>query len=276
MSEIGQRITDLSPEQRALLMKHLAGNAARSAPRVGAAAREPIAIVGAACRLPGGANDLNEFWRLLRDGVDAITPVPRERWDADRLYDQDPDAAGKVASRWGGFIKDVDQFDAAYFGISPREAAEMDPQQRIVLETAFDALDNAGMVREALAGEAMGVFVGVHGHASDYLLLQNENLAEIDAFSGTGAAHNLLAGRLSYVLDTSGPAVVVDTACSSSLVALKRTGRRRQSDPDAKLHRCRVADAHDGSRWPLQGVRPARQRLCAQRGLRRRRAASIV
>jgi acyl transferase domain-containing protein len=220
MSEIGKRITDLSPEQRALLVKHLAGNAARSAPGAGGAAREPIAIVGASCRLPGGANDLDAFWRLLRDGVDAITPVPRERWDADRLYDEDPDAPGKVATRWGGFIKDVDQFDAAYFGISPREAAEMDPQQRIVLETAFDALDNAGMAREAIAGEAMGVFVGVHGHASDYLLLQNENLAEIDAFSGTGAAHNLLAGRLSYVLDTNGPAVVVDTACSSSLVAL--------------------------------------------------------
>jgi acyl transferase domain-containing protein len=220
MSEIGKRITDLSPEQRALLAKHLAGSAARQAPGAGAAAREPIAIVGASCRLPGGANDLDAFWRLLRDGVDAITPVPRERWDADHLYDEDPDAPGKVATRWGGFINDVDQFDAAYFGISPREAAEMDPQQRIVLETALDALDNAGMAREAIAGEAMGVFVGVHGHASDYLLLQNENLAEIDAFSGTGAAHNLLAGRLSYVLDANGPAVVVDTACSSSLVAL--------------------------------------------------------
>jgi hypothetical protein len=100
MSGIGQRITDLSPEQRALLMKHLAGNAARAAPDASAVAREPIAIVGASCRLPGGASDLDAFWRLLRNGVDAITPVPRERWDADRLYDEDPDAAGKVATRW--------------------------------------------------------------------------------------------------------------------------------------------------------------------------------
>jgi myxalamid-type polyketide synthase MxaC len=216
MSEIGQRIAKLPPEQRALLKKRLAGEAA-AAPN---AEREPIAIVGAACRLPGGVNDLDAFWRMLRGGVDGITTVPPDRWDADLLFDQDPTAAGKIASRWGGFIDGVDEFDAGYFGISPREAMEMDPQQRIVLETAVDALDNAGIAGASLAGTAMGVFVGVHGHSSDYLLLQNENLDELDTFSGTGAAHNLLAGRLSYVLDTHGPAVVIDTACSSSLVAL--------------------------------------------------------
>lgn len=220
MSEIGERIAKLSPEQRALLQKRLAGEAPAAASAPAAAHLEPIAIVGAACRLPGGVNDLDAFWRMLCDGIDGVVPVPPQRWDADRLFDKDPAAAGKIASRWGGFISGADEFDADYFGISPREAEEMDPQQRIVLETAIDALDNAGIPRDALAGTAMGVFVGLHGHASDYLLLQNENVDELDTFSGTGAAHNMLAGRLSYVLNTHGPAIVIDTACSSSLVAL--------------------------------------------------------
>ena len=164
--------------------------------------------------------DWTQFWKMLHDGVDGVSLVPRERWNADALFDADPEAAGRITSRWGGFIADADRFDAAFFGISPREAVEMDPQQRILLEVAYDALDNAGTTRERLSGSRMGVFVGVHGHASDYLLLQNENLDELDSFSGTGSAHNLLAGRLSYLLDTHGPAVVIDTACSSSLVAL--------------------------------------------------------
>jgi acyl transferase domain-containing protein/acyl carrier protein len=218
MNDIAQRIASLSPEQRALLEQRMRSASPR--PPVSAPSSAPIAIIGMACRLPGRVNDLDAFWRMLRGGVDGITTVPPERWDADRLFDQDPAAAGKLASRWGGFIGGVDEFDAGYFGISPREAMEMDPQQRILLETAIDALDNAGMTNASLAGTAMGVFVGVHGHSSDYMLLQNENLDELDTFSGTGAAHNLLAGRLSYFLDTHGPAVVVDTACSSSLVAL--------------------------------------------------------
>ena len=250
MSEIGERIAKLSPEQRALLHKRLAGEAPAASTAPVAASSEPIAIVGAACRFPGGVNDLDAFWRMLRDGIDGIAPVPPQRWDAERLFDKDPTVAGKIASRWGGFISGVDEFDADFFGISPREAEEMDPQQRIVLETAIDALDNAGIARDALAGTAMGVFVGVHGHSSDYLLLQNENLDELDTFSGTGAAHNLLAGRLSYVLDTHGPAVVIDTACSSSLVALhlavqsvragevdECAGGWRQSDPRHRTSR---------------------------------------
>jgi acyl transferase domain-containing protein/acyl carrier protein len=218
MSEIDQRIARLSPEQRALLEKRLGG--AVGAPAAAAYGRETIAIIGAACRFPGEANDLDAFWRLLRSGTDAVVRVPTERWDADALFDEDPTAAGKISSRWGGFISNVDGFDADFFGISPREAIEMDPQQRILLEVAFEALDHAGMTPQAITGGKMGVFVGVHGHASDYLLLQNENLEELDSFSGTGTAHNLLAGRLSYTLDTHGPAVVVDTACSSSLVAV--------------------------------------------------------
>jgi acyl transferase domain-containing protein len=171
MSEIDQRIARLSPEQRALLERRLGG--AAGAPAAATRGREAIAIVGAACRFPGEASDLDSFWRLLRSGIDGVVRVPSERWDADALFDEDPMAAGKISSRWGGFISNVDRFDADFFGISPREAIEMDPQQRILLEVAFDALDHAGMTREALAGGKMGVFVGVHGHASDYLLLQN-------------------------------------------------------------------------------------------------------
>jgi len=216
MSELGERIARLSLEQRALLERRLAGSASTST----VAGREPVAIVGAACRFPGEANDLNSFWRLLREGRDGVSAVPRERWDADALFDSDVTAPGKISSRWGGFVTDADGFDADFFGISPREAIEMDPQQRILLEVAFDALENAGLPSEHIAGRSLGVFVGVHGHASDYLLLQNENLDELDGFSGTGVAHNLLAGRLSYILDAHGPALVVDTACSSSLVAV--------------------------------------------------------
>ncbi|HUL75997.1 MAG TPA: beta-ketoacyl synthase N-terminal-like domain-containing protein [Vicinamibacteria bacterium] len=213
MSDIARRISGLSPEQRALLEKRLKSGGSSTVPR------EPIAIVGMGCRFPGGADGPEAFWRLLCEGRDAIREVPRERWDVDALYDPDPMAGGKMSSRWGGFLDEVDRFDAGFFGISPREAVRMDPQQRLLLEVAWNALENAGVGRESLAGSATGVFVGAHSHASDYLWLQYQSPETFDAFVGTGTAHNLLAGRLSYFLDLHGPAVVVDTACSSSLVA---------------------------------------------------------
>jgi acyl transferase domain-containing protein len=214
MSDIARRIASLSPEQKALLEKRL--NAGAMAPT----SRQPIAILGMGCRFPGGADSPDAFWRLLREGRDAIREVPRERWDIDALYDPDPMAEGKITSRWGGFLDQVDRFDAGFFGISPREAVRMDPQQRLLLEVAWDALEDAAQTREGLAGSATGVFVGAHSHASDYLWLQYLRPDTMDAFVGTGTAHNLLAGRLSYFFDLHGPAVVVDTACSSSLVAV--------------------------------------------------------
>ena len=102
---------------------------------------EPIAIIGMGCRYPGGVSDPESFWRLLREGVDAISEVPRERWEVDALYDPDPDARGKMMTRWGGFLSNIDQFDPGFFGISPREAEKMDPQQRLLLETSWEALD---------------------------------------------------------------------------------------------------------------------------------------
>ncbi len=214
MSNMSERIANLTPEQRALLERRMRAAAPRS--------REvqSIAIIGMGCRLPGGGADPESYWRLLIEGIDAISEVPADRWDNARLHDPDPDSAGHVSSRWGGFVRDVDRFDAAYFGISPREAVRMDPQQRMLLEVAVDALEDAGIATDRLAGSDTGVFVGAHGHASDYLWLQYTDPASMDAFAGTGTAHNLFAGRLSYVFDLHGPAVVVDTACSSGLTAV--------------------------------------------------------
>jgi myxalamid-type polyketide synthase MxaE and MxaD len=226
MSDISRRLAGLSPEQRALLERRLKASAAPTT------AREPIAIIGMGCRFPG-ADSPEAFWGLLRDGVDAIREVPGDRWDVDALFDPDPSAPGKIAARVGGFVDDVDRFDAAFFEISPREAVRMDPQQRLLLEVACDALEEGGQTRERLAGSATGVFVGVHSHASDYLWLQYLEPEDMDAFTGTGTAHNLLAGRLSYLFDLHGPAVVVDTACSSSLVATHlaiQSLRSRESD----------------------------------------------
>jgi acyl transferase domain-containing protein len=181
--------------------------------------QEPIAIVGMGCRFPG-ASSPESFWKLLVEGVDAITRVPQDRWDADALYDPDPATPGKMNTRWGGFIDQVDQFDAAFFGISPREAARMDPQQRLLLEVSWEALENAGHPPDKLVGSRTGVFVGISTH--DYLRLQmrNGDLACNDAYSGTGTAASIASGRLSYLLGLEGPSMTVDTACSSSLVSV--------------------------------------------------------
>jgi acyl transferase domain-containing protein len=178
---------------------------------------EPIAIIGVGCRFPGAAGP-DEFWDSLARGVDAITEVPADRWDADALYDADPAAPGKMITRYGGFLTGVDQFDRDFFGISPLEAAAVDPQQRLLLEVAWEALEDAGQVTTALAGTDTGVFVGISTY--DYALLQAPRLDGIDAYWGTGVALSVAANRISYVLDLRGPSIAVDTACSSSLVAL--------------------------------------------------------
>ena len=182
--------------------------------------KEPIAIIGMSCRFPGGANSPDAFWRLLENGTDAISQVPADRWNIDALYDPDPAASGKVSSRWGGFIDKVDQFDPGFFEISPREAAQMDPQQRLVLEVAWEALEDAGLTKTELAGSQTSVYMGVHSHSVDYALYQYAVPDAIDIYTGTGTAHNVIAGRLAYLFDLRGPSLTVDTACSSSLVAI--------------------------------------------------------
>ncbi|HEX2265129.1 MAG TPA: polyketide synthase, partial [Solirubrobacterales bacterium] len=205
----------LSPVKRALLA--LEEMRARLE-AVEGARREPIAITGIGCRFPGGAQDPAAFWRLLREGGDAIREVPRERWDAEAIYSPDPGVRGKTNARWGGFLDEVDRFDPAFFGISPREATHMDPQQRLVLEVAWEALEDAGVAAERVAGSQTGVFLGIYNN--DYAWLQGRGLDEVDTYSATGAGQGIAANRVSYLLDLRGPSLSVDTTCSSSLVAV--------------------------------------------------------
>ncbi|HLF25325.1 MAG TPA: SDR family NAD(P)-dependent oxidoreductase [Anaerolineae bacterium] len=184
------------------------------------AQREPIAVIGIGCRFPGEANDPESFWRNLRDGVDAIRDVPGDRWDVDAVYDPDPDVPGKTYTRQAGFIDHADRFDPQFFGIAPREAISMDPQQRLLLEVAWEALENAGQAPDKLNGSRTGVFVGIA--SSDYAALQLKggDPARLDLYYGSGVAHSIAAGRLSYILGLQGPSIALDTACSSSLVAV--------------------------------------------------------
>ncbi len=182
-------------------------------------ASEPIAIIGLGCRLPG-AKDPKAFWRLLRDGVDAIAEIPPSRFDVDAVYDPRPGTPGKISARWGGFLEEVDQFDPSFFGISPREAARMDPQQRLLLEVTWEALEDAGQVQERLAGSQTGVFIGMCYDEYGTLQFCYSDPASIDIYSSIGSARSVTSGRLSYALGLQGPSVSVDTACSSSLVAV--------------------------------------------------------
>ena len=191
---------------------------------------EPIAVIGIGCRFPGGENPA-AYWRVLRDGVDAIREVPADRWNIDDFYDPDPTAPGKMNTRWGGFLDGVDEFDAEFFGISPREAVRVDPQQRLLLEVAWEALEDAGWPATEIARSRAGVFIGVIG--SDYGMLQSRDITDMDVFSGTGISHAILANRLSYFLNLTGPSVTLDTACSSSLVTVHlacQSLRRREAD----------------------------------------------
>ncbi|MEH2360894.1 beta-ketoacyl synthase N-terminal-like domain-containing protein [Nostoc sp.] len=178
---------------------------------------EAIAIIGIGCRFPR-ANDPESFWQLLHDGVDAIQQVPASRWDIDAFYHPTPTHPGKMNTRWGGFLEQVDRFEPEFFGVSPREAETMDPQQRLLLEVSWEALENAGQIPEQLAGSKTGVFIGISNY--DYSRLLSDHLAGTDAYYGTGNALSIAANRLSYLLDLQGPSWAVDTACSSSLVAV--------------------------------------------------------
>lgn len=183
------------------------------------AASEPIAIVGMGCRYPGDVADPEAYWRLLEEGVDAISEVPPGRWDREAYFDPDPEAPGKMYTLAGGFVHGHERFDAELFGLSPREVAKIDPQHRLVLEVAWEALEHAGVAPRGLVGTATGVYLGIT--AFDYgLHLSHAGESTIDAYSMTGTKLNFAAGRLSYALGLQGPALSVDTACSSSLVAI--------------------------------------------------------
>lgn len=178
---------------------------------------EPIAIIGAGCRFPG-ATSPHEFWKLLQDGIDAVIEVPSERWDVDNYYDAQPATPGKMSTRWGGFLDQIDQFDPAFFGISPREAHHIDPQQRLWLEVSWEALENAGIPPESLGGSRTGVFVGLTN--ADYHKYIYRDPIQLTSHSATGTTPCITANRLSYLLNLRGPSLSVDTACSSSLTSI--------------------------------------------------------
>jgi len=204
----------LSPTKRALLaLKEMQAKLEANE----RAKTEPIAIIGIGCRFPGGSNNSDAYWQMLRNGVDAIADIPQERWDIDAHYDPDPNVPGKMYVRSGAFLEQVDQFDPQFFGIAPREAISMDPQQRLLLEVSWEALEKAGFAPDKLVGSQTGVFVGIMN--LDYFQL-NSDPSLIDAHTATGNAFSVASGRLSYTLGLQGPSVAIDTACSSSLVAV--------------------------------------------------------
>jgi phthiocerol/phenolphthiocerol synthesis type-I polyketide synthase D len=221
---IFDRISAMSAEQRGALVEQFD----KSSRFAGA---EPIAVIGIGCRLPGGVAGPEQYWEFLDKGTDAVTIVPPDRWDAEAFYDPDPMTPGKMPTKWGAYLSDVAGFDADFFGISPREAVAMDPQQRVALEVAWEALENAGLRPDQLSETQTAVMLGVY--YNEYQTAAGGNPETIDAYSATGNAHSVTVGRIAYLLGLRGPAVAVDTACSSSLVSVHlacNSLRMRESD----------------------------------------------
>ncbi|MBL0385639.1 acyltransferase domain-containing protein [Tumebacillus sp. ITR2] len=181
---------------------------------------EPIAIVGIGCRFPGGVRDPESFWNLLREGVDAVTEVPADRWDTQRFYHPNHKKPDTSDMHWGGFVDDVDKFDPEFFGISPREADEMDPQQRMMLEVSWEALEDAGLRPEKLIGSKTGVYVGSYTSDDQFLQTAQHKVDFLDLNSLSGFMTTMTSNRVSNAFDFQGPSMTIDTACSSSLVAV--------------------------------------------------------
>ena len=178
----------------------------------------PVAVIGMACRLPGGIDSPEKLWEAVMRGEDLITEIPRERWDADEFYDRERGVPGRSVTRWGGFIHDVAGFDASFFGIGEREAAATDPQHRVLLETAWEAVEHAGLDPHSLAGSATGVFAGL-SH-DDYTVVSRDAGMLGHAYGFTGTPFGMASGRISYALGLRGPAMTVDSACSTGLLTV--------------------------------------------------------
>ena len=180
-------------------------------------ARVPVAVVGMSCRLPG-APSIDALWRMLTEGGEGVGPVPPERWDAEALYHPDPNRHGRLTSRRGGFLTGLDRFDAAFFGISSREAPQVDPRQRLMMELAWEALEDAGVAPGSLAGSRTATYVSVL--TGDYEVISRDDDRRIEMYTGTGMSNTILSNRLAYVFDLRGPSMTIDTACSGSLVGV--------------------------------------------------------
>jgi acyl transferase domain-containing protein/NADPH:quinone reductase-like Zn-dependent oxidoreductase/SAM-dependent methyltransferase/acyl carrier protein len=182
--------------------------------------KDPIAIIGIGCRFPGKINDTESFWKLLTEGREAVVDVPPDRWNIERFFDAEPGLPGKSIARRGGFLEAIDQFDPQFFGISPREAPYVDPQHRLLLETAWEAIEDAGLVLDLEHGTDLGVFVGISHN--DYQAIQGTPWEQfgVSQHSPTGSAHSIAANRISYCFNLRGPSVAMDTACSSALTAV--------------------------------------------------------
>jgi acyl transferase domain-containing protein len=179
----------------------------------------PIAIVGIGCRFPGDVSGPQSFWNFLMAGTDAVgEEIAARRWDMHRYYHPDPTRPGKLYCPRAAFLSAVDQFDAAFFGVPPGEAARMDPQQRILLEVCWEALEDGGLIPQQLAGSPTGVFIGIS--SNDYGMLQIQDVNSVNAYTNAGQTCSIASNRISYLFDFHGPSFSVDTACSSSMVAL--------------------------------------------------------
>lgn len=190
----------------------------QGAARASGQTREPLAIAGIGCRFPGGSNNPDLFWEMLETGRSGIVEVPENRWNIERYYHPNAEIPGKMITKWGGFIGNLEKFDAQFFGISPREALRMDPQQRWLLEVSWEALEDAGLAPKKLRGSPTGVFVGIA--SNDYASIQMKNYAEVDVHTNSGSTLSIASNRISYLFDFKGPSLSVDTACSSALVAV--------------------------------------------------------
>lgn len=178
----------------------------------------PVAVIGMACRLPGGVDSPERLWEVLLKGEDFVTEIPDDRWDVEAYYDPEPGVPGRSITRWGAFLDDVGGFDADFFGMTEREATAIDPQHRLMLEVSWEAVEHAGLDPAALAHTRTGVFVGLtHG---DYELLSADCGAAEGPYGFTGTSNSFASGRVSYAMGLRGPAVTVDTACSSGLTAI--------------------------------------------------------
>ena len=229
---------DVLQLQKQSVSEESSGNSFQSLVTGENALKEPIAIIGLGCRLPGGVSDPNSFWQMLKGGVSTRSEIPSERWDVNAYCGQTPAEPGKMITRYGHFVNPVDQFDPGFFGISPREAIAMDPQHRLLLEVSWEALERAGHVLERLSESPVGVFVGSDGHDYEQLLLQHlrqQPASPLAAYLGTGTHIASAAGRLAYTLGFTGPTMTIDTACSSSLVAV------HQACNSLRLGECQMA-----------------------------------